>query len=489
MEPIVTRFAPSPTGHLHIGGARTALFNWLLARHFGGSFLLRIEDTDRQRSTKEFEDSILEAMAWLGLKPDEPPIRQSAREDVYNAAIDRLLDEGTAYWCQCTPEQVEAMREKARAEGRKPKYDGTCRDAGLGPAENRVVRFKTPLAGETAFQDMVKGRVSWPNQELDDMILRRSDGSPTYNLAVVADDHDMGVTDVVRGDDHVANTPRQVLLYQALGWEVPRFGHVPMILGPDKKKLSKRHGALAVVEYREQGYLPEALVNCLARLGWSHGDQEFFTPDELIELFDPAGFGASAAVFDTDRLDHLNSHYIKQADPARLAELLQPYYQREAQSGIKEADLYLGTGSRAQLAARVESVTLDYLQRIVPLYQPRAKTLAEMAEGARFFVLGWEALEYDPKAVKKFLKPETQEHLKALAEIYRKLPDFEEDTLESATKAYMEEHGLGFKQIAQPIRVAITGKTASPGLFETMHVLRKNETVKRLLRAAELEQA
>ncbi|MDK2954509.1 MAG: glutamyl-tRNA synthetase [Desulfovibrionales bacterium] len=489
MEPIVTRFAPSPTGHLHIGGARTALFCWLLARHTGGSFLLRIEDTDRQRSTKEFEDSILEAMAWLGLKSDQEPVHQSDRVDAHNAAIDRLLQEGKAYWCECTPDQVEAMRERARAVGAKPKYDGTCRERGLGPGEGRVVRFKTPPAGDTAFHDMVKGRVSWPNQELDDMILRRSDGSPTYNLAVVVDDHDMGVTHVIRGDDHVANTPRQILLYQALGWDIPKFGHVPMILGPDKKKLSKRHGALAVIEYRQMGYLPEAMINCLARLGWSHGDQEIFSSDELIEAFDPHGFGSSAAVFDMAKLDWLNSHYIKESTPKRLAELLKPYFQRDVQTGVKDAELFLGTGSRAQLAARVETVTLDYLERIIPLYQPRSKTLAEMAEAARFFVLGWEALEYDPKAVKKFLTEDTRPRLKEIAALLRGLKNFDEKALEETVKGYMEEHELSFKQIAQPIRVAITGKTASPGLFETMAVLRKNETVKRLLRAADLEQA
>jgi len=282
---ITTRFAPSPTGYLHIGGARTALFSWLLAKNKGGHFLLRVEDTDRERSTQEATDAIIQAMAWLDLAAEGTAVFQSQRFDLYNSYIDQLLASGHAYWCKCTPDEVEAMREKARAEGKKPKYDGRCREQGLGPGAGCVVRFKTPQDGVTAFHDMVKGPTAVQNAEMDDMILRRSDGAPTYNLAVVVDDHDMAVTHVLRGDDHVANTPRQILLYQAFGWSVPEFGHVPMILGPDKAKLSKRHGALSVMEYKHMGYLPEALVNYLVRLGWSHGDQEIFSREELVQLF------------------------------------------------------------------------------------------------------------------------------------------------------------------------------------------------------------
>ena len=285
MKKIVTRFAPSPTGHLHIGGGRTAIFCWLLARHFGGEFRLRIEDTDATRSRQEYTDSILASMKWLGLDWDGDLTYQSKRLDIYNAYIDRLLETGHAYWCECTPEEVEAMREEARAKGEKPRYNGKCRERGLTAGPGRVVRLRVPDEGRIVFDDMVKGPIAVDVSELDDMILRRTDGMPTYNMAVVVDDHEMGVTHVVRGDDHVSNTPKQILLYQALGFEVPTFGHVPMICGPDHQKLSKRHGARAVIEYEQDGLLPQALVNYLVRLGWSHGDQEIFSLKELVEFF------------------------------------------------------------------------------------------------------------------------------------------------------------------------------------------------------------
>ena len=285
MTQIITRFAPSPTGHLHIGGARTAIFCWLMARNSGGKFYLRIEDTDRERSLQEYTDSILASMRWLGLDWDGEPIYQHTRTDLYNTYVDRLLDSGHAYWCDCTPEAVEAMREEAREKGLKPKYNGCCRERGLGPGPGRVVRFKAPLDGQTVVDDLVKGAVTVDNAEMDDMVLRRPDNTPTYNLAVVVDDAEMGITHVLRGDDHLTNTPRQILIYQALGLPLPKFGHVPMILGPDKQKLSKRHGAKAVIEYQKDGLLPEALVNYLVRLGWSHGDDEIFTLRELIDKF------------------------------------------------------------------------------------------------------------------------------------------------------------------------------------------------------------
>jgi len=462
---ITTRFAPSPTGYLHIGGARTALFSWLLAKNKGGHFLLRVEDTDRERSTQEATDAIIEAMAWLDLAAEGSAVFQSQRFDLYNSHIDRLLETGRAYWCGCTPDEVEAMREKARAEGRKPKYDGRCRELGLGPGPGRVVRFKTPLDGVTAFHDMVKGPTAVQNAEMDDMILRRGDGSPTYNLAVVVDDHDMGVTHVLRGDDHVANTPRQILLYQAFGWSVPEFGHVPMILGPDKAKLSKRHGALSVMEYKHMGYLPEALVNYLARLGWSHGDQEIFSRAELVQLFSTGNLGNSPSVFDIKKLEWLNAHYIKESEPERLAALLPDF--------IAEPD----------------GLKLDpaYLASLVPLLQPRAKTLVEMADMARLFLVGVDALAYDEKAVADQLKPEARELLKELLPVYEAATDYSDHkALEVATQAFLDERGLKFKAVAQPLRVALTGKTASPGLFETMCVLGKAESLARITRALAL---
>jgi len=469
----VTRFAPSPTGYLHIGGARTALFSWLLAKSQGGTFLLRVEDTDRERSTKQATDAIIEAMAWLDLAAEGSAVFQSERFDLYNSHIDQLLAAGRAYWCSCTPEEVEAMREKARAEGKKPKYDGRCRELGRSPGPGCVVRFKGPQDGVTAFHDMVKGPTAVQNSELDDMILRRSDGAPTYNLAVVVDDHAMGVTDVLRGDDHVANTPRQILLYQAFGWDVPKFGHVPMILGPDKAKLSKRHGALSVMEYKKLGYLPEALVNYLARLGWACGDQEIFSREELVKLFPAGNLGNSPSVFDLKKLDWLNAHYIKQSAPERLAALLPEYL---AEAGGPESDALAG-------------LNLDpaYLAGIMPLLQPRAKTLVEMADMARFFLVPTDQLAYDAKAVADQLGPEAREILAELLPIYEAAGDYSDHkALEAATQAFLDERGLKFKAVAQPLRVALTGKTASPGLFETMCVLGKTEACARIRRALTL---
>ncbi|MGE4291264.1 MAG: glutamate--tRNA ligase [Desulfovibrio sp.] len=462
MPQIVTRFAPSPTGFLHIGGARTALFSYLLAKSLGGEFLLRIEDTDLERSTPEATQAILDAMQWLDLPSDGEIVYQQARADRHNEVIDQLVALGQAYYCECSKEQVDAMREKARAEGKKPKYDGTCRERGLGPGQGRVVRIKTPLGGSVAYKDMVKGPIAVACEEMDDMILRRSDGSPTYNLAVVVDDHDMGVTHVLRGDDHVNNTPRQILIYRALGWDVPEFGHVPMILGPDKKKLSKRHGALSVMEYEKMGYLPEAVVNYLARLGWSHGDQEVFSRDELIKCFSVNNLGNSPSVFDVQKLEWLNAQYIMQADPARLTDLVMDVIRWEV--GEKEAG----------------NVDQTVLRKALPLLQPRAKTLVELAEASRFFLVDASFLQYDEAAVQKFLTAENISLLTEYADALRGLDDFREQTLEALTKGFIEERGLKFKALAQPIRVAITGRTASPGLFETMQVLGKSQTLARL---------
>lgn len=458
---MITRFAPSPTGHLHIGGARTALFSWLMARHSQGRFLLRIEDTDQARSDQTMTQGILDSLNWLNLNWDGQIVYQSERAGVHRACVDRLLDSGQAYWCACSPELLDEMREEAMKNGLKPKYDGRCRDLGLGLAPGRVVRLRAPLTGRIDFVDMVKGPVSVSLAELDDMILLRGDGTPTYNLAVVADDADMGVTHVLRGDDHLSNTPKQILLYRALGYVVPEFGHVPLIHGQDKHKLSKRHGARSVMEYRQDGYLPEALLNYLVRLGWSHGDQEIFSQQDMVDYFTPEHLNKSAAAFDPEKLLWLNATYIKQADPARLAGLL---LEQPVLDGL--------------------SADIEYLKKIVPLYQERAKTMKEMAEAIGFFFYVDDRVEYDPAAKAKFFTPESLGHLQALGDELSEQNDFSRAGLESFFNAYFEKHGLAFKTLAQPIRVALTGKTASPGLFETMEVLGRPRTVARLLAAA-----
>lgn len=464
MSTIVTRFAPSPTGYLHIGGARTAIFNWLLARHLGGKFLLRIEDTDLARSNADMTQSILDAMEWLGLSHDGEITYQSQRFDLYNEYIDKLLASGNAYWCSCTPEEVEAMREEARAKGLKPKYSGRCREAGLGPGPGRVVRLKAPVTGATVVDDMVKGSVSFDNAELDDMVLRRTDGSPTYNMAVVVDDATMGVTHIIRGDDHLNNTPRQILIYKALGFPLPKFGHVPMILGPDKKKLSKRHGATAVMEYETEGFLPEAMLNGLVRLGWACGDQEIFSREELVKLFSTENLGSSAAVFDKAKLMWLNAHYIKESPASRLAVLVNAFLERK---GFPSQDL-------------------EYLAKVVPLLQPRAQTIAEMAEKTECFVTRTDDLTYDMAAVKKFFTDEVRGHLLAVRAILEGLAAFDQASMEQAVHAYIEEKGIKFKLLAQPVRVAITGGTASPGLFETMEVMGRRRVLARIDRALAL---
>ncbi len=467
MTTIVTRFAPSPTGHLHIGGARTAIFNWLLARGAGGAFYLRIEDTDQTRSTEENTRGILDSMAWLGLDHDGEPVYQSRRFDLYNEYIDRLLESGHAYYCSCTPDEVEAMREQARARGQKPKYSGRCRERGLAPGPgmpDMVVRLKAPLSGSTVVHDLVKGDVAFDNAELDDMVLRRTDGSPTYNMAVVVDDAVMGVTHIIRGDDHLNNTPRQILIYRALGLPLPVFGHVPMILGPDKKKLSKRHGATSVMEYERQGFLPQAMVNGLVRLGWACGDQEIFSREELLRVFSTDNLGSSAAVFDRDKLLWLNAHYIKQTPDPELAAMLGDFLGRMGRPGAEAG----------------------YLEKIVPLLKPRAQTLAEMAEKAMFFVVPDAELGHDQKAVDKFLTSEAKGHLAALWELFRVVDPFDQPGLERAVQGYLEATGVTFKVLAQPIRVAITGSTASPGLFETMEVLGRDRVLSRMERALAL---
>ena len=457
-QEIRTRFAPSPTGQLHIGGVRTALFSWLHARHSGGKFILRIEDTDAERSTDDNTKQILASMEWLGLDWDEGPFFQSDRLDIYKSYILKLVDEGKAYWCECTPDNLEKKRSQALAEGKKPKYDGTCRNKGLGPGPGRVVRFLMPDAGVTSFDDMIKGRITMDNAELDDLILLRSDEMPTYNFTVVIDDATMNMTHVIRGDDHVNNTPRQVKIYEALGFELPLFAHVPMILGPDKTKLSKRHGATSAMAYQEMGYLPEALVNYLVRLSWSHGDQEIFTLDELKKYFDIHDVGRAAAVFNPEKLLWLNHHYIKNGDPQRLAGLV--------------ADFITKKGY--QLPEK------EYITKVVIDVRDRTKTVEEITDFGGFYFQDIDPME-DLK--KQFYTPDIEPVFKAIKGRFEQLDLWDKEHMEDAVKAILEEFNLKFKTIAQPIRIALTGKTVSPGLFEIMLTLGKKTVLSRLEKA------
>ena len=460
METIVTRFPPSPTGYLHVGGARTALFNWLYARQNNGKFVLRIEDTDTVRSTQASVDAIFEAMDWLELDWDEGPFFQSQRFDIYREYLQKLLASGDAYYCTCTQQEVEAMRQKAMAEGGKPKYDGSCRERGLPKSDNAVIRFKSPLVGTTVVADVIKGNIVFQNTEQDDFVICRSDGTPTYNFVVVVDDITMGINTVIRGDDHVMNTPKQILLYRALQAPLPVFGHVPMVLGKDKARLSKRHGAMSVTAYRDMGYLPDAFINYLARLGWSHGDQEFFTRQELVEKFSLKNIGKSAGVFDTDKLTALNADHIRATAVERLAPRVLPFFRDR---GYDVADD-------------------DYLAGIIGTLHTRSKTLVEMADGAHFYYRD-DVRPYDEKAAKKFLKPETARVLGLLADELDALDNLAEKTQEGAFQRVMDETGLGFGKIAQPVRVALTGTMVSPGIFEVIEVLGKTRVLARLREA------
>ncbi|MBO4300178.1 MAG: glutamate--tRNA ligase [Desulfovibrio sp.] len=460
MSHVVTRFAPSPTGHLHIGGARTAIFCWLLARHYGGRFHLRIEDTDLLRSKQEYTDSILASMRWLGLDWDGDLTYQTQRADVYSRYVDKLLETGHAYWCDCTPEEVEAMREEARQKGLKPRYNGRCRTRELGPGVGRCVRLKTPLTGKVVFDDMVKGRISVDVSELDDMVLRRADGMPTYNMAVVVDDYEMGITHVIRGDDHVSNTPRQILIYEALGLPVPRFGHVPMILGPDKQKLSKRHGARAVIEYQQDGLLPQALVNYLVRLGWSHGNQELFTRDELIEYFDGNNLNPASAAFDPAKLEWCNAHYMREMLLSDLARLVAPFVQQ------------VGLGDLGQ--ERLEALCL--------MFRERANNLKALAESFRPLVLPAAELVHAEKDAKKHFTDQGKEHLRKLSAVFAACESFDADTVDSALNAYVADNGLKFKEVAPPLRTALMGFMGGSHLKDIMAFLGREETLERLKR-------
>ncbi len=456
MDTIITRFPPSPSGHLHLGGARTALFNWLYARHRGGRFVLRIEDTDAARSTEASVDAIFEALAWLGIDWDEGPFYQSRRTDLYLQYIQKLLDTGHAYYCTCSAEAVEDMRKKAMAHGGKPKYDGTCRERQLEKSDRAVVRFKAPQTGTTLLPDIVKGNIRFQNAELDDFIICRSDGSPTYHLAVVVDDITMGINTVIRGDDHVNNTPKQMLLFKALGHPLPTYAHVPMVLGNDKTRLSKRHGATSVTAYRDAGILPDALINYLVRLGWSHGDQEFFTRDELIEKFSLENIGRSAGVFNPEKLTAINADHIQAATPAALAPHLLPFLRELGYEAEDDA----------------------YLHGVIETLQPRSKTLREMADMSGFYYR--DITNYDEKAAQKFFTPAALGPMEQLISRLESLEAFDQEHLEAAFLSVMEATGLKLGKIAQPVRLALTGVTVSPGIFEIIAVLGRERTLSRL---------
>jgi glutamyl-tRNA synthetase len=458
---VKVRFAPSPTGFLHIGGVRTALFNWLFAKNHGGKFVLRIEDTDLSRSTEESIEEILESMRWLGLDWDEGPFRQTERQEIYSKKVEQLLSAGKAYHCYCTPEELDRKRSEAQKAGNKPKYDGTCRERSDSPeGAPSVVRFKAPIEGTVVVEDLLRGKVIFDIAELDDLILQRTDGTPTYNFVVVVDDSEMDITHVIRGDDHLSNTPRQCLLYDALDYPRPKFTHISMILGQDKSRLSKRHGATSALVYRDMGYLPDAMINYLARLGWSHGDQEIFSREELIKYFSFDSVHTSAAVFDADKLSWLNEHYIKSTPPEELVPHLEPHL---IKTGVLEKD---------------HGLSLQEIARVIPCLNERAKTLVEMAEKSAFFFK--KEVEFDEKARSKFLTEEARPLLEKMIAGFSTLDDFSAESIESLFKKIVEEEGMKLGKLAQPVRVALTGTTVSPGIYDVILLLGKEETLKRL---------
>lgn len=454
---LTTRFAPSPTGYLHVGGARTALYSWLYAKKNGGDFILRIEDTDLERSTQASVDAIMDGMTWLNLEWNKGPYFQTQRFDRYKEVIQQLLDSGNAYRCYSTPEEVEAMREEARAKGEKEKYNGLWRDRTDYPEDKPfVIRFKNPLDGDVVIKDLVKGDITISNQELDDLIIARSDGTPTYNLTVVVDDWDMKVSHVVRGDDHVNNTPRQINILKALGAPLPEYAHIPMILGDDGKRLSKRHGAVSVMQYRDDGYLPEALLNYLVRLGWSHGDQEIFSREEMIELFDLTGCNRAPSAFNTDKLIWVNQHYMKTLAPSYVAEHLAWHM----------ADQGIDTSNGPALAD------------IVKVQADRVKTLKEMAEISAYFYQDF--TEFDATALKKHLRPVAQQPLEVVKEKLAALTDWTPEAIHAQINATAEALELGMGKVGMPLRVAATGAGNSPSLDLTLALLPKEKVLARI---------
>ena len=467
IDSIVTRFAPSPTGFLHIGGARTALFNWLYARKHGGKMLLRIEDTDRERSTAAAIDAILDGLKWLELDWDGDVIYQFSRAARHREVAEQLLATGKAYRCHATPEELAAMREKARADGRTRLYDGTWRDRDpvTAPADVKpTIRLRAPLTGETVIDDQVQGRVVWQNENLDDLVLLRGDGTPTYMLAVVVDDHDMGVSHIIRGDDHVINAARQTQIYDALEWNVPSMSHIPLIHGPDGSKLSKRHGALGVDAYRAMGYLPAALRNYLVRLGWSHGNQEIFSTDEMIAAFDLSAIGRSAARFDFAKLENLNGHYIRHADDQSLVTMFESVLD------------YVPNG--AALKPKLNDTTRAQLLRAMPSLKERAKTLIELIDGAAF-IFADRPLPIEPKA-QALLTPDTRALIGRLRAALENVSPWNGETTEAAMRAFAEAGQLKLGAVAQPLRVALTGRTTSPGIFDVLAILGRDECLARL---------
>ncbi len=461
MSDIRVRFAPSPTGYLHLGGLRTALFNWLFARRHGGKFIVRIEDTDRNRSMDEAIEAIVNGLRWTGLDWDEGPCRQTERLELYRDKAMALLEQGRAYWCVCTPEELDGRRKAAQARGESIKYDGRCRARGLTtPAEPAALRFRSPQTGRTVIEDLIKGSIVFDNAVLDDLIILRSNGDPTYHLSVVVDDALMGITHVIRGDDHVNNTPRQVPLFEALGYPVPRFAHLPMILGADKARLSKRHGATSVLAYRDMGYLPDALVNYLVRLGWSHGDQEIFSMQDMIEKFSFDHIQTSAAVFDPDKLQWLNAEYIKRGTPTQIAERLRPLL---AQQGYDCNGPVQPRGG---------------LEAVIPHLCTRAKTLIEMVEWTIPYLT--EPVAMDEAAAAKFLTPAMAPSLKKFAECVKTVEPFSKETIAPVVQALLQEDRLGMGAFAQPLRVALTGRTFSPGIYEVMELLGRERTLQRI---------
>jgi glutamyl-tRNA synthetase len=469
---VVTRFAPSPTGFLHIGGARTALFNWLYARGRKGKMLLRIEDTDRERSTEAAIDAILDGLTWLGITWDGEAVHQFSRAARHREVAEQLLASGRAYRCYATPAELTQMREAARSAGRARLYDGRWRDRDPSEAPQGakpVIRLKAPLTGETVIEDQVQGRVVWQNEDLDDLVLLRSDGNPTYMLAVVVDDHDMGVTHIIRGDDHLTNGARQKQIYEALGWPVPVMAHIPLIHGPDGSKLSKRHGALGVDAYRALGYLPEALRNYLVRLGWSHGDQEIFSTEEMIDFFDLPQIGRSAARFDFVKLESLNGHYMRQADDAALL------------AEFERALPYIDGG--AELATKLDDTLRGKLIKAMPGLKERAKTLVELLDQSRF-IWSDRPLPMEEKA-RSLLTPDARALLRGLVSNFEAIPDWSAHATESAVRAYAESANVKLGSVAQPLRAALTGRVTSPGIFDVLAVLGKTESIARIREQAE----
>lgn len=463
-EKVRVRFAPSPTGHLHIGGARTAFFNWLFARHSKGTFILRIEDTDRSRSTDEYIEAIIDGMKWLGLDWDEGPFRQTDRFAVYRDYVDKLVKAGKAYFCYCTPEELEKRRQEAIAQGRPQKYDRRC--LGLKepiPGRAAAVRFKMPQEGRTIVDDLIKGKVVFENAQLDDLIILRSDNTPTYNFTVVVDDVDMGISHVIRGDDHLNNTPKQLHIYEALGYTVPRFAHLPMILGSDKARLSKRHGATSVLSYRDMGYLPDALMNYLVRLGWSSGDQEIFSCEELIRLFSFENVGRAAAVFNPEKLLWLNGQYIIHTPVEKLAQMVVPFL-------IKD-----------RIIAEGRQIDMGWLAKAAGTLRERSKTLVELAGSLRYYIS--EDVEYDEKAKAKFLNEKSRDYLIEIKDSLEALSEFSAEELEKVFKIIMGKRGVKLGSLAQPVRVAITGRSESPGIFEVMEIIGRQKTLMRLEKA------